>query len=343
MKRIVFMVLAVVMAIALVGCGQNQQPSSPSNQGGTSAPSTDEFSGVTLKALSFLPTNHPLVATIPNWIEKVEEATDGKVKINWIGGPEATPESEQFTALRNGVIDVNFPNTSMYGDQVPEARTIQLSQLKPWEERESGFYDKLFEAHEAQGVIYLGRFMSNELPFYLWFNDPFESLADLKGRKMRSHVIYNALIEAHGMVPSFVAPSDVYTALQQGIVEGFGWGGLLGPRVNGWTDSSKYVLDHPFYNQNGTILMRKEAWDKIPAEYQQKIIEATAEYEREMDAYFAEESAKERQELEAIGVQFIKLPGDEGEKFVQVNYDAAWAELEQDLPGVEELRSLSSK
>mgnify|MGYP001242957861 CR=1 FL=1 len=338
MKKWLSVFVTLLAVWVLAGCGGgNGNPSGDTSSEG-------DFQGVQLKAVAFLPLNHPLLATIDDWVQEVGEATDGKVKIQVIGGPEAIPESEQVSALRNGVVDVSFIVTGLYTDQLPAATAIHLSQLKPWEERESGFYDKMVAVHEELGVRYIGRFMSDELPFRLWLNKPVSSVDELNGLRIRSHPIYNRFLLSYGMKPTVVASSDVYTALQQRIVDGFAWGSLLGPRQNGWTDSTHYVIDHPFFNQNGTILMRSEAWEKIPAEYQEKIIEATAEYERAMDEYFAQAVEEERNTLENMGIQFIQFPADQAESYVQRAYDVEWEALAEQIPDqVEELRSLVQK
>ena len=333
--------LIVLVLLAVMGCGSQNG----SQSGSSSVEGEKEFAGVELKAVSFVATNHPLMVTVKDWIEVIEQATDGKVKVQLIGGPEAIPEAEQINALMNGVIDVNFNVTANYKDQAPAAEAVTLSQLKPWEERENGFYDKLVEVNEQVGIRYIGRWLSNELPSRLWINRKVSTLDDLRGLRIRSHPLYNGIPEAFGMVPTVITSGDVYTALQQGIVDGFFFGTLIGPRQNGWTDTTKFIVDHPFFNQNGVILMRQDVWQKIPAEYQEKIIEATAEYEHDMDAYFANASQEERVELEKIGVQFLYFPEDQARMFVDKAYEIKWNALSQSLSAdeLEELRSLTQK
>ena len=52
-----------------------------------------------LKAVSFLPTNHPFVTTVKVWADRVNDACKGELKVNLVGGPEVIPGLEQIEAL----------------------------------------------------------------------------------------------------------------------------------------------------------------------------------------------------------------------------------------------------
>lgn len=308
---------------------------------GTSGGDDQATESVTLNAVSFLTIDSPLTATIPDWIQAVEEATEGRVKINWRGGPEVIPISEQFEALNSGVIDINFTYIGQYQTQLPESLSIALSQLTPWEEREKGFYDMMAERHQEIGAIYIGRWLTGSPR--LWLKEPIESIADLENLKIRSAPNYNRFFDALGIASVMIDPAEVYTSLQTGVVEGFVFGGLSGPRKEGWTDSTKYVLDIPFWTQNCTILMNSAKWAEISEADQLAIIAATAEYEKRMVEYFTKQDEEERKELETIGVEFITLPAADKQKFLDLAYESEWAFIEAEKPElVEELRQLTT-
>lgn len=311
-----------------------------SNQ--TSSKSGGGSDSVSLNAVSFLPKDHPLTATLHDWVDKVEKETDGRVKINWRGGADVIPIGEQFEAMESGAIDINFTYIGQYQSQMPESLSIALSQLKPWEERESGFYDYMVKRHKNLDVMYIGRWLTGSPR--LWLNEPIESVSDLEGMSIRSAPNYNRFFEELGINSKMIDPSEVYTSLQTGVVEGFVYGGFSGPRKDGWTDSTKYVLDHAFWTQNCVILMNDEKWNEISQEDQDAIIAATGEYEKEMVEHYQKLDEKEIQELKDAGVELFKLPEQEAEKFVQTAYDVEWEHLEKKVPDlVEELRKLTTK
>lgn len=343
-KRLVYLLVALLIGTLLIGCGTQPaaQPQQPASEPATQGPASTPVQPITLKAISFLPTNHPLVATLPTWIEKVEEATGGVVTVDWVGGPEVTPAMEQIEAVRNGVVDVNFNVTAYFEGQAPELRVFNLSQHSPWEERENGFYDWAVDRHSKLGVRYVGRWLYNQ-PFYLWTNDPVSQPSDLSGRKLRTAALYDRFMRELGAVPVTVNTPEVYTALQTGVAEGFGWP-ILGAVDSGWTEKTKYLIDHPFFNQNGVILINEAAWAKIPADLQEKIVAATAEYEHAMADHFNKVNAEERQKLQQAGVTFVKFPESQAQQYVQTAYDVEWQWLETQVPDqVSELKKVASK
>ncbi|MEK4023704.1 MULTISPECIES: TRAP transporter substrate-binding protein DctP [unclassified Sporosarcina] len=324
-----FKVMAIVlMILLLVACSQDGEVSSAK--------------GITLNAVSFLPKDHPLTATLHDWNKDVEEVTEGRVKVNWRGGADVIPIGEQFEAMNSGVMDINFTYIGQYQTLAPETLSIALSQIEPWEERENGFYDLMAERHEEMNVRYLGRWLTGSPR--LWLNDSIDSVDDLEKMPIRSAPNYTRFFEKLGISSAMIDPSEVYTSLQTGVVKGFVYGGFNGPRQDGWTDSSKYVLDHPFWTQNCTILMNDDKWKEISAEDQEAILAATADYERKMVAYYDELDKKEIEELKNAGVELFKLPEEEEKKFLDLAYNTEWEYLESKVPElVDELRDLTLK
>lgn len=328
-SRIFKVMLLLIIPVLLVACSDKASTGSDSNE-------------ITLNAVSFLPKDHQLTATIQKWIDSVEEATKGRVKVNWKGGADVIPIGEQFAAMESGVIDINFTYVGQYQSRAPEVLSIPLSQIKPWEERKNGFYDSMVKRHKELNVMYLGRWLTGSPR--LWLNEPIDSVDDLEKMSIRSAPNYIRFFDELGISSAMIDPSEVYTSLQTGLVEGFVYGGLSGPRNDGWTDSSKYILDVPFWTQNCVILMNNDKWGQISSEDQEAIKAASADYEKYMVDYYKDIFKKERAKLKEIGVEFIKLPEKEKKKFLEIAYDTEWSYLKEEVPDlVEELKTLTNK
>jgi TRAP-type C4-dicarboxylate transport system substrate-binding protein len=231
----------------------------------------------TLRAISFIPKNDPVLAMANAWVSEVNAKLAGQLRINYVGGPEVITRFQQPEALRTGVIDVIFSPTGDYQDQMPTSQAFVLSKLSPSEERESGFYDFMVEEHAKRiNARYLGRVQIS--PFYLWTKKEPKSLADLRGLKMRSGVLYDRLMRELGMVPVTINAPEVYTALQSGIVDGFGWP-VTGPLKRGWLDTVKNVIDIPFFGaSNVVVLMNLDKWKALPPATQDALVKLTAEF-----------------------------------------------------------------
>jgi len=284
-----------------------------------------------IKAISFLPKDHKLCAMIPTWIDRVNAAARNSIKITWVGGPEVMAAFNQPEAVRKGIFQLGFIPAAYYGSLLPEADAISLSLLDFTKEREKGgLHDYMVERHRKINMMFLGTWLYD--PFYLYVSKPAARLEDLKGRRLRTAAKYDKMMKALGIVPVTIEFGETYTALQRGVVEGFGWP-TIGPRDWGWLDSVKYVIDVPFYaRQNTFFLMNLDTWNKIPKDDQAKIIDITAKFELEMKAYFDKAIEAEKKEMEKLGVKRIKLSPEETKKYIEAADGSAWDDLEKKVP-----------
>jgi TRAP-type C4-dicarboxylate transport system substrate-binding protein len=266
------------------------------------------------------------------WVNEVNSKLNGKVRINYVGGPEVITRFQQTEALRTGVIDIVFTPSGDYQDQVPASPAFVLSKLSPSEERQTGFYDFMAEEHAKKlNAQYLGRVQIS--PFYLWTKKNPKTLADLKGLKMRSGVLYDRLMREFGMVPVTINAPEVYTALGSGIVDGFGWP-VTGPLKRGWLDTTKYVIDLPFYPASNVVaLMNLDKWKALPKETQDALTKLTADFEPTMVKHFNDEQDNE---WKAIGskVTKVKFSDAENKLYLDTAYNVEWKALQDRAPDV---------
>ena len=139
-------------------------------------------------------------------------------------------------------------------------------------------------------------------------NKEINSLADLKGLKLRTmdNAIHLAAWKAMGANPTPMAFSEVFTALQQGTVDGQEnpYGIIVG---NKFEEVEKFAVETrhsftPYY-----VVMNLDKWNSLTAEQQDAITRAMAEatqYEKEQSAKYEEEDVGT---IEAAGCKVIKL------------------------------------
>jgi TRAP-type transport system periplasmic protein len=294
----------------------------------------------TLRAISFIPKNDPVLAMANAWVAEVNSKLTGKVRINYIGGPEVITRFQQPEALRTGVIDVIISPAGDYQDQVLTAPSFVLSRLSPSEERSSGFYDFMVGEHARNlNARYLGRVQVS--PFYLWTKKDPKTLADLGGLKMRSGVLYDRMMREMGMVPVTINAPEVYTALQSGIADGFGWP-VTGPLKRGWLDNVKYVIDLPFYPASNVVaVMNLDKWKALAPETQDALTRLTADFEPRMVKHFNDANDAE---WTAIGnkVTKVKFADAENKRYLDTAYEVEWKALQDRAPdAVSKLRAMT--
>lgn len=275
----------------------------------------------TLRAIGFIPKNHPVMAMARKWVDDVNAAVKGKLKINYVGGPEVITRYQQIDALKNGVIDIVFMVTADIQDKLPSTSAMTLSKCSPEQERKSGFYALMASELAKQNIMYVGRVQRGN--FYQWINKDAKNLDDLKGLKMRTGSLFDKFMRAFGMVPVTINSPEVYTALERGVVDGFGWP-VLGPRQRGWLKKVKYVIDIPFFGNSNMIAgVNMDKWKALPADVQKKVMDVTIGYEPQMTAYF---NKLETEEWKKIGntVKKIKFSPADNKKYIDTIYGVEW-------------------
>jgi TRAP-type C4-dicarboxylate transport system substrate-binding protein len=132
----------------------------------------------------------------------VNKRTAGKVKIDWVGGPEVIKTFDQIHALKAGTIDMILYYPFGYMKSVmPESWCKGLSELAEWEERKTGAFELWSEIFEKRvNAKYLGR-LHSLLPFMVFSNKKIEKTEDFRGMKMRVMPLYIPFLKALGASP----------------------------------------------------------------------------------------------------------------------------------------------
>jgi TRAP-type transport system periplasmic protein len=287
----------------------------------------------TLKAVSFLPKDHPLCKMIHVWVDRVNAECGDAIKVNWLGGGEVIPGFDQAESLQNNIVQIIFNPTAYYAPLAPELNAFTLSKLSIAEERKpGGLYEYMDARHKKIGMKYIGTWLHD--PFYLRVNKPVKTLEDLKGIKMRTSALYDRFMKKLGMVPVTVKFGDTFTSLERNLVQGFGFA-TLGPRDWGWLKNCKYIIDIPFYTrQNVLILMNLEVWQGLEKTIQDKIMDITTKFEPEMVAHFKEQIKKEWEKYDEMGIKRIKFSPAENKKYYEAAYEAEWEDLAKKVPAL---------
>ena len=275
--------------------------------------------------------------------KKVKEKSNGDLEIAWGGGPEAIPAFQLVEALRNGVVDLAWTAHTYNVAQLPVVEGAKLSKFTPAQEREKGvfaFYQDVYQ--KKLNATYLGRGTPG-LTYNLYTTVPVKSLADFKGLSIRVTPAYKAFVEAMGAAPVATDPGEVFTALERNMVKGYGWPSL-GISDFGWDAVTKFVIEPAFYQVDVMVIANINAWNKLPKNLQDVLSASMQEVEKEAYQHFGKLISQDRENLKKKGVQEIKLPAAEAEKYLQIAYEASWNEvLKKDPQLGAQLRDLLSK
>src|SRR5215470_2268496 len=277
---------------------------------------------VTLRAVSAFAEKTTYSRGFELFIERVNRDGKGVLQINYIGGPKAMPPFEVGNALKSGVVDLANSTGAFYTNVMPEADSWKLTERPMSELRKNGGYDYMSHLYaEKMNAIFLARHVDGN-PFHLYLNKPISS-PDLTGLKIRITPVYRDFFQALGATVVQTAPGEVYTALERGVVDGYGWP-ITGVFDLGWNEKTKFRVDPGFYTAEVSVLVNKATWDRLSDAQKDVLRKAGAAGESEAFAEFAAENEKETKRQAAAGIQTITLNPGVAETYVAKAYQAGW-------------------
>ena len=280
---------------------------------------------VTLKAITSFAEKTFYSRGFERFIDKVNADGKGQVQINYIGGPKAMPPFEVGNALKGGVVDLANVTGAFYTNVMPEADAWKLAEKPMAELRQNGGYAYMGNLYEQKmNAILLARHIDNN-PFHLYLTKPIAG-PDLSGLKLRITPVYRDFFQALGATVVQTAPGEVYTALERGVVDGYGWP-ITGIFDLGWHEKTKYRVDPGFYSAEVSILINKNAWAKLN-EQQKRVINDAAAWIEAQAADVVKENEADIAKQKAAGIEVIKL----SDEFRSKAYEAGWAGVMRQSP-----------
>jgi len=246
-----------------------------------------------------------------------EEKTKGKVKVEVYPNSQLYKDREETEALQANAVQMLAPSLSKFGPMgAREFEVFDLPYIFPSYEVVHRVMDgevgkKLFTKLETKGLKGLA-FWDNGFKV-MSANKPLRTVADFKGVKMRiqSSKVLDAQMKALGANPQVMAFSEVYTALQQGVVDG-----TENPPDNLYTQKMHEVQKHLTVSDHGflgyAVIVNHKFWDGLPADVrgqlEQAMVEATA-FERDIAKKENEEALNKVKAAKTTEVYVLPLQG----------------------------------
>jgi len=217
--------------------------------------------------------------------ELAEAKTKGRVKVEIYPNSQLYKDREELEALQLGAVQMLAPSVSKFGPLgVRKFEVFDLPYMFPDErslERvvEGPVGSGLFNLLEPKGITGLAYWFNGFKEFTA--NKPLKKVDDFKGLKIRiqSSKILEGEIKALGAIPQVMAFSEVYTALQQGVVDG-----EENTPSNKYTQKMHEVQKHMTMSDHGVVMyaviVNKKFWDGLPPDIRKSLSEAMAESTR---------------------------------------------------------------
>ena len=286
------------------------------------APALAAGQEVTLKLVSAFPENHTYVKRTTDWIADVNKDGKGVLQINFIGGPKAIPTFEVGKSVQSGVVDIGLSTGAFYTNVMPEADILKLSETSAAEQRKNGGYDLINRIWaEKANMRYLAKVV-DFTPFHLYLNKKIDK-PDLTGLKIRITPVYREFFQSMNAQVMTTAPGEVYTALERGVIDGYGWPIHTLFDLN-WQEKTKYRVDPGFYNAEVGLVMNLDKYKALTPAQRDYLNRKALAYEQHDDFWKAYNVSEAKRQADA-GIQTITFDAATNRAFVEKAKEIGWA------------------
>jgi len=285
---------------------------------------------VTLKAVSAFAEGTRFSKNFESFVEKINKEGKGLVQINYIGGGgKVMSPFEVGNAVRGGVIDMANVTGAFYTNLMPEADALKLTERTIQELRKTGGWEYINKLHNEKLNSYFLARQGDGAPFHLYLTKKIDK-PDLTGLKIRVTPVYRAFFVKLGATVTRTAPGEVYTALERGVVDGYGWP-IQGILDLGWQEVTKYRVDPGFYEVDVNVLVNLNKWNSLAAE-QQAFLKKMGAWLESLNAENAKINQEEMQKQAAAGIKTITFSPNVNKQFVETAYTAGWDKVMEVSP-----------
>jgi TRAP-type C4-dicarboxylate transport system substrate-binding protein len=277
---------------------------------------------VTLRLVSAFPENVFYVKRTLEWVEKVNREGKGVAQIHFIGGPKAIPTFETGNAVKTGVVDMSLTTGAYYTNLMPEADALKLAEVPATEQRKNGAFDLINKIWaEKANMVYLARVV-DYTPFHLYLNKKIEK-PDLTGLKIRITPVYRDFFQSLGAAVMTTAPGEVYTALERGVIDGYGWP-IHGLFDLNWQEKTKFRVEPGFYNAEVSLVANLNKWKALPPKAREYLERQARDYEAQND-FWKSYNQNEIKRQSEVGIQAITFDAATSRAYVEKAKEVGWA------------------
>lgn len=331
--------LTLMLGLFLTACGSpgaggsTGPGSSAAVKGGTSSAGEAQQATYTIRIGHGYPADHPVNLAVKKMVEEVETKTQGRVKFEIHPNAELGNESAMSEMIQNGTLQMGVMSTSTISGFEPTVQLFDLPYLFP----STAVAYKVLDGKVGDMVSanMLSHAHMQNLAYYEndyrdFFNNvrPIQTPDDLKGIKMRvpAMPMLTNWLKKIGCLPTTIPGNEVYSSLQQGIVDGLENGPIM-TYLGGYYECVKYysVTDHVY--GAAMVLINEDYWKSLPQDIQKILSDAAYSsrvYEREQNASIRQSCIDK---MEKTGIKVNYLTDEQVAVFQKSAKDAVYSDI----------------
>ncbi|MDV7104637.1 TRAP transporter substrate-binding protein [Vibrio sp. TH_r3] len=286
------------------------------------------MAATTLKLSHNQDRNHPVHKSMQYMADQVKEYTDGEVRIRIYPNGQLGTQRESMELLQNGALDIAKSNASEMESFEPAYGAFNIPYI--FRDREHYYRamsgevgQKILDASYDKGFVGLTYYDAGARSFYA--SKAITSPADLAGLKVRVQPSPTAvqMIKLMGGSPTPLAYGELYTALQQGVVDG------AENNPTALTTARHGEVAKVFSQDEHTMIpdvlvISSKVWDDLGDDYQKILKKAAKEsmlYHKDLWTKMTDESIQKSKD--SMGVKFVTVEKQPFVDAVKPMHDAA--------------------
>jgi len=282
------------------------------------------------KMVTTWPKNFPGLGTgAENLARLIGEMSGGRIQVKVYGAKELVPAFEVFDAVSRGTAEMGHGAAYYWKGKVPAAQFFAAMPFGMTAQEFNGWIyhgggQELWEEVYAPFGVYGTPGGNTGVQMGGWFNREINSLADMKGLKMRIPGLGGEVLKRLGGTPVNLPGGELYTALTSGTIDATEFVGPYNDLAFGLYKAAKYYY-YPGFHEPGTCLeatVNRKALEALPEDLQVVVKNACKVVNQDMLAEFtARNPIALKQLTEEHGVQLRSYPGDVLKELRKVSAD----------------------
>ncbi|MDH3325891.1 MAG: TRAP transporter substrate-binding protein [Gammaproteobacteria bacterium] len=284
-----------------------------------SAPVVHAKKTIKWKMVTTWPKNFPGLGTGANFLAKlIEDMSGGRMQVKVYGAGELVPPFEVFDAVSAGTAQMGHAASFYWKGKSPAAQFfagvpygLTGQEMNGWLYHGGGM-DLWKEVYAPFGLVPAAAGNSG-VQMAGWFNKEINSMADLKGLKMRIPGLGGDVLKKAGGTPVNIPGGEIYSSLKSGAIDATEWIGPYNDLAFGLYKAAKYYY-YPGWHEPGTSLectINKKALEELPKDLQSIVLQACRVSSDELTAEYTARNASALQTLKTKHkVQVKRLPDD---------------------------------
>ena len=270
------------------------------------------------KMVTSWPKNFPgLGVGAENLASLINKLSNNRIKVKVFGANELIPPLEVFDFVSNGGAELGHSGAyywkgksaaCQFFSSVPFGMNSQ--EMNAWLYYGGGIelWEKLYDRFNL-----IPRPAGNTgVQMGGWFNKQINSVNDLKGLKMRIPGLGGEVLSRAGGVPVTLAGSEIFTALQTGVIDATEWVGPYNDRAFGLHKAAKYYYYPGWHEPGPTIecIINKKAYNSLPEDLQLIIDVACKAVNIDMLSDYTAKNNLALQFLKSKKIEILKFPDE---------------------------------